>query len=109
MKPTDAEFTKNVVPIEVTGLELRGGGVAAIGIADGAAEAKAALGEVETIADGAADAVVLAPLDEIGGDPALHDEVLDQMADLIVDQRGADGGALPQAAGGSDLHGSRVP
>src|ERR1035437_2804005 len=81
VEPADAEFAEDVVPIEVAGLELRGGGIAAIGVADGAADAEAALGEVEPVADGAADAVVLAPLDEVGGDAALHDEVLDEGAD----------------------------
>ena len=73
------------------------------GIADGAADAEAALGEVQAVADGAADAVVLAPLDEVGGDAALHDEILDEMADLVVHEGGDDGGlvaeAFPQAAG----------
>src|SRR5205823_4766378 len=73
-----------------------------VGAADRAADAEAALGEVEPVADGAADAVVLAPPDEIRGDSALHDEILDQVADLVVDEGGADGGlvteAFPQAA-----------
>ncbi len=92
--PVPAE---DVVPVEIAGLELAGGGVAAVGDADGAADAEAALGEVEAVADGPADAVVLAPLDEVGGDAALHDEVLDQVADLVVDEGGADGGAQAEA------------
>lgn len=51
-----------------------------------------------------ADAVVLAPLDEVGGDAALHDEVLDEVSDFVVDERGDDGGfvaeAFAEAAGG---------
>jgi hypothetical protein len=35
-------------------------------------------------------------LDEVGGDAALHDEVLDQVADLVVHERGADGGPEPK-------------
>jgi hypothetical protein len=71
---------------------------------DGAADAEAALGEIEAVADGAADAVVLAPLDEVGRDAALHDEVLDEVPDLVVDEGGADGRfqaeAFAEAAGG---------
>jgi len=104
VEPTHTELAEDVIPVEVAGLELGGGGVAAVGDADGAAHAEAALGEVEAVADGAADAVVVAPLDEVGGDAALHDEVLDEVADLVVDEGGADGGlqaeALPEAARG---------
>ena len=44
------------------------------------------------MADGAADAVVVAPFDEVGGDAARHDDVLDEVADLVVDERGDDDG-----------------
>src|SRR5690606_15545884 len=49
MEPAHAEFPEDVVPVEVAGLELRGGGVAAIGIADGAPHAETALGEIEPV------------------------------------------------------------
>ena len=52
---------KMLIPVDVAGLELRDGGVAAIGAADGAAHAEAALGEVQAVAHAAADAVVLRP------------------------------------------------
>ena len=73
-------------------------GVAAVGDADRAAHAEAALGEVEAVADGAPDAVVGHPADERGVDAALQDEVLDQAADLVVGQRGDDRGAQAEAA-----------
>ena len=103
VEPADAQLAEEVLPVEVAGLDLRGRGVAAVRDADGAADAEAALGEVEAVADRAADAVVLAPLDEVGVHAALHHEVLEQAADLVVDERRADGGAqaeaLAQAAG----------
>ena len=44
-----------------------------------------------------------APLDEPGIDPALHDKVLDQVADFVVgergDHRGREAEAFPEAAG----------
>jgi hypothetical protein len=89
---------------DVAALDLRGGGVATVGIADGTADAEAAFGEVEAVADRAADAVVFAPLDELRVDAALHDEVLDEVADLVVNERGDDGGfqaeAFAETAGG---------
>src|SRR5207248_9110596 len=96
VEPADAELSENVIPVEVTGLQLRGRGVAAIGAAHGAADAEAPFGEVEPVADGAADAIVLAPFDEVGGDAALHDEILDQVSDLVVDEGGADGGLVAE-------------
>src|SRR5476649_2818726 len=44
--------------------------------------AEAALGEVEAVADGAADAVILAPLDEVGRDAALHDRSEEHTSEL---------------------------
>ena len=52
------------LPIEVAGLDLADGGVAAVGAADGGAHAEAALSKVEAVADGAADAVVRNPANE---------------------------------------------
>src|SRR5450756_1869231 len=93
-----------MVPIEIARLELRRRGVAAIRHADRAADAEAALGEIQTVAHAAADAVVLAPFDEVGADATLHDEIFDEMADFVVHERGTDGGfvaeAFPQTARG---------
>ena len=38
------------------------------------------------------------PLDEFGGDAALQDEILEQPADVVVGERGADGGLEAEAA-----------
>ena len=51
-------------PIEVAGLELADGGVAAVGAAGGGADAKAALSKVEAVANSAADAVVGDPFEQ---------------------------------------------
>ncbi len=80
------------------GLSWLGGGVAAIGNADRAAHAEAALGEVQAIARLAADAVELPPFDELGIDAALHDEIFDQAADVVVGEGGGDGGLQAEAA-----------
>ena len=63
-----------------------------------AAHAEAALGEVEPVADGAADAVVGHPAHQRGVDAALEHEVLDQPADLVVGERGHDRGPQAEAA-----------
>src|SRR5208283_308475 len=103
-EPARAELPEDPVPVEVARLQLRGRGVAAIGNPHGAADAEAALGEVQPVADGAADAVVFAPPYEIGGDAALHDAVLEQATDLVVHERRAhrcsQPEALPEAARG---------
>ena len=46
VEPARAQFAENAVPVEVAGLELAGGGMAAVGNADRAAHAEAALGEI---------------------------------------------------------------
>ena len=79
-------------------LHLAGGGEAAVGGAFRAADAEAALGEIEAVADVAADAVEGLPLDEAGIDAALQDEVLDQAADIVLGKSGDHRGALAEAA-----------
>jgi len=78
--------------------------VAAIRYADRAAESEAALGEIQAVADGASAAVVLAPPDEIRGDAALHHEILDEVAHLVVDEgrahRGSQTETFPEPARG---------
>src|SRR6185295_1997530 len=104
VKPAYASLAKNVLPIDVPRLELADRGVTTIVISHSPAHAKPALGEVQAVARSAADAIVLSPLDEIGGDAALQDEVLDETAHLVVYQgradRGAQTEAFAEAAGG---------
>ena len=69
-----------------------------------AADAEAALGEVQAVADRAADAVVVAPLDEIDVHPSLEDEVLDEVPHLVVDEGAHQGGAQAEALAQSARH-----
>ena len=87
-----------MVPVDVARPQLRGGRVAAIGHADGATNAEAALGEVEAVAHRAADAVGGDPADEARVDASLEHEVLEQPADVVVGERGHDTRALTEAA-----------
>src|SRR5207249_1146727 len=62
----------------------------------------AALGEIETVARAAADAVVRDPMQPRQIDAALQHQILDEAADWVVDERrdnrGAQVEAAPQAA-----------
>ena len=69
----DALFSEDLLPVDFAGLELRDGGIAAVGAAFGAAATEAAFDEVESVADGTADAVEGDPADVIGIDAALKD------------------------------------
>ena len=69
------------------GRSLRCGGVAAVGAAERGADAEAAFGEVEPVADLAADAVVREPAEVRLLDAALVDQILDQPPDGVVGQR----------------------
>ena len=103
VKPADTNFPEELLPVDIARLELAGGRVAAVGHADGPADSEATLGEIESVADRAANAVIIAPLDEIGVHPPLINKVLDQPADLVVDKRTDKRRpllkTLPQAAG----------
>ena len=90
--------SKDQRPIEIAGGELAYGGVAAVGTACGGSNSEAALGEVEAVADIAADTVVLDPLEQGEVDAALKHEVFDEAADGVVSERGGDGGAQAEAA-----------
>jgi len=97
VEPADAASAEDVIPVEVAGFELAGGGVAAVGDAQGGADAEAAFGEVEAVACGAADAVEGAPEDELGADASLEDAIFEEAADFVVHEGGADGGAESEA------------
>src|ERR1044072_757717 len=73
-----------LLPVDVAGLELRGGRVPSVRTAQCGAHAEASLGEVQAVAHPAPDAVVLAPEDVRLIDAALLDEVLHQTPDGVV-------------------------
>ena len=91
-------LAEDVVPIEIAGLELAGGGMAAVGNAHRAAHAETALGEIQPVAHRAAHAVERHPLDEFRVHAALQNKILDEPADVVVGERGADGGLEAEAA-----------
>jgi len=92
------ELAEQVVPVHVPGLELRRGGVAAVGDPDRPAHAEAALGEVQPVAHPAPDPVVGHPCDERGVQTAGQDEVFNQAANLVVRQSCDDRGAQPEGS-----------
>ena len=97
VKPAGAERAEDLVPVDVAGFQLRDGGVPAIGATQRGAHAEASLGEVEAVAHGAADAVVLHPGHALF-DAALEHQVFHEAAHRVVGQRGHDGGVEPEAA-----------
>ena len=90
MKPARAAPSEEVVPIEVPGLELAGGGVPAIRNAHGAAHAETALGEIQAVPHRSAHAVIRNPADERGVHPSLQDEILQQSPHVVVGKSRAD-------------------
>ena len=98
MQPARAGLAEEGVPVEIAGLELAGGGIAAIGNAHRAANAVTALGEVQPVAHRAAHAVKRQPFDEFRVHTALQNKILDEPADVVVGERRADGGLEAEAA-----------
>ena len=92
MQPAHPQLAENVVPIEITGLELARRRVAAVGDPDRAAHAKTALGEIQTVARDATDTIERHPFDEFRVHPALQNEIFEQMSHLVVGKGGADSG-----------------
>ena len=99
VEPARAVFAaKDRSPVEIAGLYLADGGVAAIGTSDRGAHAEAALGEVEPVAHGAAYAVEGNPLEQRSVDAALQDQVFDEAAHGVLGKHGGDRGAQAEAA-----------
>src|SRR5262245_36854748 len=90
MQPTHTAPAENGVPIKITRLELAGGGVAAVGNANGTTDAEPAFGEVESIADGAAYTIVWHPFDELGIHTPLQNKIFDETAYIILSEGRAD-------------------
>src|SRR5204862_3791636 len=91
-------LSKNFVPIDVAGLELRYRSVPAIVRAYSGAHAEATLGKVESVAGGVADAIVLNPAHERLIIAALINQILDEAADRIASEGGKDGGFHTEVA-----------
>src|SRR6266446_3548761 len=72
VKPARAFFGKDFFPIDIAGLELGNRRVPAIRTSKRGAHAKPALGEIQAVADRAADAVVFDPTDMTQIDAALE-------------------------------------
>ncbi len=92
VQPAHPELAEQPVQVEVVGAQLRDGGVAAVGDALGAAHAEAALGEVQAVARATAHTVRRGPADPGRVHPTGQDQPFDQVADLVVDERGDHGG-----------------
>src|SRR5690554_3000168 len=87
MKPAYAQLTENIIPVNITRTHLTNSSICPVGYAKCAADSEASLCEVKTVAHAAADAIIRHPFDEACIDASLHDQILDQIADIIVCQR----------------------
>src|SRR5437667_11648251 len=97
MKPSAAVMGKDMVPIYVSGFQLRDGSVPAVGTSNSGPQPKASLSKVQTVTDLPTHAIVFHP-PYIGLVYAsLIDQVLDQPADRIIRKRSHNGGTQPKA------------
>src|SRR5262249_5053833 len=88
VQPAAALFTKQIIPVEIARLELRGRTVASIHATFCSANAEAALGEIDGIAHAATDAVVGNPAEVTRIDATLQDEVFQQPSDFVLREGG---------------------
>src|SRR6478735_806242 len=98
MEPARAFSAEDRLPIHVLGGQLGRRRVGPVRASDRRAHAKAALREVQAVADRAADPVVRGPADVRAIHTALSDEVFDQPADRVVCEGRHDGGRRAEAA-----------
>src|SRR6266850_528790 len=103
MKPANAA-AEQTLPINLPRFHLRDRGVTAVRASERGAYAETSLGEIEAVTRATADAVVSNPADPREVDSALQDEIFDQPADGIVDQRGDNGRAQAEAAAKTTGH-----
>jgi len=73
VEPARAEFAEDVIPGRSRRFDLRGGGVASVGVADGASYAEAALGEVQALRTVRPMPSSSRHLMEVGGDATFVD------------------------------------
>src|ERR1700722_2786121 len=88
MKPARAVFAEDRLPIDFTGFERRHRGVAAIRTTKRRAQPKATLGEVQSVANGPANSVVVQPANQGGINTTLVNQVLEEQANRILRNRG---------------------
>jgi hypothetical protein len=98
VEPADTESAEDVLEVEVIDCELAGGGVATVGGAFCSADSEAAFGEVEAVSGGDAESIEVSPVDELGIDSALENEVFEEAADFVINESGEDRGAFAEAA-----------
>src|SRR5947207_15863976 len=84
MKPARALLFKNLFPVDLSRLELRNRSVAAIRAANRSPQAKAAFGEIKTVANFSSYAIKLHPARMALIHSTLIDQVFHQMAHGIV-------------------------
>ena len=98
MQPAHTALTEYAVKIEVGRGRLGDRRICTVRAADCAADAEPSLGEVQAVAADSADAVRRHPFDKGSVHAALQDEVLHQLADLVVGESGQHGGLQAEAA-----------
>jgi hypothetical protein len=98
MEPSRAVLAKDLLPIDLAGLELGYGCVPAIGAANRGANAKTAFREVQPVPNRAANSVIRDPSHILLANAALQHEIFDQPSDGIVGQRGDNGSIESEAA-----------
>jgi len=97
LEPTHAFFAKQLFPVHFTRTDLRSSGVTAVGATQSRTRTEALFREVQANAGVAAQTVKITP-DDVGHvHAALHDEVFNQPAQIVLRQSGHNRSALAPA------------
>jgi len=104
VKPAGSPVPENLFPVHIPCAQLRRSGQPAIGATHSTSDSEPALGEIQSVTDGTANAIIIGPLNERCIHPTLQDEVFQKEPHLILCKGGDHGGTLTEAAAQSPGH-----
>src|SRR5579871_963242 len=98
VEPAAAISAEDLLPVDLSWLQLRNSGMPTVGAANRRAQSEPALGKVEAIANLAPNSVVFNPLQVRLVHASLIDQILHQPADGVIGERRDHSGIQPEAA-----------
>ena len=84
MKPTNAESSENIIPVNIACFKLGNSGISPVGHTDSTSDTVASFCKIQTVSDSSADTVIFYPFNQRSVNSALKHKVLNKSADLII-------------------------
>ena len=84
MKPTNAESTEDIIPVNIACFKFGNSGISPVGHADSTSDTEASFGKIQAVSDSSADTVIFYPFNERSVNSALKHKILNKSADLVI-------------------------